>query len=282
MCGLLFAWTTTNRTQVIKDDRLVYTREFQDSYYRPSTFVLAKLMAEIPATAVAAFSYGFLLYWTVGLTDGWETFLFFCLVFFCQMVRAQLSSLHSAPAGKLHVHVHVRTLSVRGECRVRVCQVLSMTLGLAIGAIFIGEAIPSVVLPVYITLNMLVCGFFVREETIPVIWHWLYDISFMQWVFSALCINQFQHQEYNDICEGAPVLPSAPTSSVLVRSARDKIHNTLRCVAWRGFQESSPAAIGYETPTTERAGRDSHLAQTDSTCRSQMPSPSTSQPTRWS
>jgi hypothetical protein len=79
---------------VIKDDRLVYTREFQDSYYRPSTFVLAKLIAEIPATVVAAFAYGFLLYWTVGLTAGWETFLFFCLVFFCQMVRAGLCTRH--------------------------------------------------------------------------------------------------------------------------------------------------------------------------------------------
>jgi ABC-type multidrug transport system permease subunit len=54
---------------------------------RPSTFVLAKLIAEIPALAVAAASYGFMLYWTVGLTPGWETFLFFILVFFAQMVR---------------------------------------------------------------------------------------------------------------------------------------------------------------------------------------------------
>lgn len=98
----------------------MYTREFQDSYYRPSTFVLAKLIAEIPATAVAAFAYGFLLYWTVGLTAGWETFLFFCLVFFCQMVRAGLS-LHSGPAGKRHIHV--RVLSVRGtRASVRCCR----------------------------------------------------------------------------------------------------------------------------------------------------------------
>lgn len=92
----------------------------------------------------------------------------------------------------------------------RSSQVLAMTLGLAIGAIFLGEAIPSVILPVYITLNMLVCGFFVREETIPIWWHWLYDISFMQWVFSALCINQFENQEYNQICEGTLHPPRSP------------------------------------------------------------------------
>jgi hypothetical protein len=188
-----------------------------------------------------------------------------------------------------------------------------MTLGLAIGALFIGEAIPSVVLPVYITLNMLVCGFFVREETIPVIWKWLYNISFMQWVFSALCINQFQHQQYNQICEGArppphrtqegcaghmtdhgpyaalalrfaceahPIFP-LNAHTVCARSFR-RVTAATRSLRRVRSKRCNPAAIGYHTPTSDGAERDSHLAQKGWTCHSQMRSPSTSQPTHWS
>lgn len=116
-----------------------------------------------------------------------------------------------------------------------------MTLGLAIGALFIGEAIPSVVLPVYITLNMLVCGFFVREETIPVIWKWLYDISFMQWIFSALCINQFQHQEYNQICEGACSPPCRTSEGRAGRHERRRpVRSTRTALRMRSTPNLSP------------------------------------------
>ena len=36
-----------------------------------------------------------------------------------------------------------------------------------------------------------------------VIWRWLYTISYEQWLWSALMVNQFEGQAYSDYCHGA-------------------------------------------------------------------------------
>ena len=36
-----------------------------------------------------------------------------------------------------------------------------------------------------------------------VIWRWLYTISYEQWLWSALMINQFEGQAYSEYCNGA-------------------------------------------------------------------------------
>ena len=69
--------------------------------------------------------------------------------------------------------------------------IVCMLIGYSIGALVPGEIGPGVVLPVFSTLNMLVSGFFVRFETIPVIWKWFYDFSWIQWGWSAVMVNEF-------------------------------------------------------------------------------------------
>ena len=64
------------------------------------------------------------------------------------------------------------------------------------------EVGPAVFLPVFTTLNMLVGGFFIRKATIHGIWIWLYWISFIQWTWSALMVNEFEGMEYVDHCGG--------------------------------------------------------------------------------
>ena len=77
----------------------------------------------------------------------------------------------------------------------------AMLLGYTISATVPGEVGPGVVLPVFATLNMLVSGFFVRCETIPFIWKWLYEISWMQWSWSAVMSNEFGgNVEFLDHC----------------------------------------------------------------------------------
>jgi len=41
----------------IKMDRAVYMREFHDSYYRPSTFVFAKIFSEVGPAVAASLAY---------------------------------------------------------------------------------------------------------------------------------------------------------------------------------------------------------------------------------
>ena len=36
-----------------------------------------------------------------------------------------------------------------------------------------------------------------------VIWRWLYTVSYEQWLWSSLMINQYDGQAYSDYCHGA-------------------------------------------------------------------------------
>ena len=135
----------------LKTEREVYTKEFHDSYYRSLSYVTAKIFVEIPACAINAILYTSIIFYSIGLQG---SFWFVVLANFVNMI---------------------------------VC----MLIGYSIGALVPGEIGPGVVLPVFSTLNMLVSGFFVRFETIPVIWKWFYDFSWIQWGWSAVMVNEF-------------------------------------------------------------------------------------------
>ncbi|KAK3240482.1 hypothetical protein CYMTET_49679 [Cymbomonas tetramitiformis] len=141
--------------------------------HRASSYVMTRVLTEIPATAVASFLFSGILYHLVGLTATREAFLFFVFLFFLNLLIASM-------------------------------------LGMALGALLPGEATPSVILPLYTTLNMLCAGFFVRKDTIKAMWEWMYYISYMQWGFSASMLNQFQDQSYTAYCEEGAVLPALP------------------------------------------------------------------------
>ena len=149
----------------MKFDREVYTREFNDAYYRAGTYVAHRVLVEMPAVVAAAAAFCGVLYWSVGFDDDVKTFGFFftaCVVNFST----------------------------------------AMLIGFSIAAAIRGEVGPAVVLPVFTTLNMLVGGFFIRRVSIHALWIWLYWISFIQWTWSALMTNEFQGREFYDHCGG--------------------------------------------------------------------------------
>ena len=78
--------------------------------------------------------------------------------------------------------------------------VIAFTLGFAVAAAFPGDLAPAVVLPCFATLHAMVAGFLVSKATLPPVWRWLYWISYEQWTFSALMINQFGGAEYDAYC----------------------------------------------------------------------------------
>jgi ABC-type multidrug transport system permease subunit len=57
----------------------VHTRELNDSYYRPCTFVAYRIITEMPALLVSGASFVVILYWSVGLNDNLDRFAFFVL-----------------------------------------------------------------------------------------------------------------------------------------------------------------------------------------------------------
>ena len=149
----------------MKFDRDVYTREFNDAYYRAGTYVAHRVLVEMPAVVAAAAAFCGVLYWSVGFHDDAGTFGFFFLA-----------------------------------CVVNFCT--AMLIGFSIAASIRGEVGPAVILPVFTTLNMLVGGFFIRRVSIHALWIWLYWISFIQWTWSALMTNEFKGKEFYDHCGG--------------------------------------------------------------------------------
>jgi ABC-type multidrug transport system permease subunit len=148
----------------IKFEREVYTREFHDSYYRPSNYVLAKILAELPMTILSSVAFSSILYWCVDLDHAAASFAFFCLAAFTNFTIAQL-------------------------------------IGCSISAAVPGDVGPAALLPILSTLMMLVGGFFVRASTIQPIWKWLYRISYVQWSWSSIMVNEYHAREFYDHCD---------------------------------------------------------------------------------
>jgi len=145
----------------LKMEREVYTKEFHDSYYRAFSYVTAKVLIELPGCAICAILYTCIIYFSIGL-DGSYWFV----------VLANLINM-----------------------------ICCMLIGYTIAATIPGEIGPGVLLPVFGTLNMLVSGFFIRCDTIPKVWKWLYEISWMQWSWSAVMVNEFGGSvEFTDHC----------------------------------------------------------------------------------
>ena len=149
----------------MKFDREVYTREFNDAYYRAGTYVAHRVMVELPAVVCAAFAFCGVLYFSVGFDASLGSFFFFTLACVVNFTTAML-------------------------------------IGFTIAASITGEVGPAVVLPIFTTLNMLVGGFFIRVVSIHAVWIWLYWISFIQWTWSALMVNEFSGKEFYDHCGG--------------------------------------------------------------------------------
>ena len=105
----------------MKFDREVYTREFNDAYYRAGTYVAARILTEIPYLFLSGGAFASVLYWCIGLNDDLERFGFFVLATFVNFA-------------------------------------IAMLVGFTIASGIAGEVGPAVVLPIYTTLNMLVAG----------------------------------------------------------------------------------------------------------------------------
>lgn len=147
----------------IKMEREVFTRQFHDSYYRPVNYVASKIISELPMTMIASAAFSSILHWACGFNPAPDAFFFFCLVNLVMFTIAQL-------------------------------------IGCTISAAIPGDVGPASLLPIFGTLNMLVGGFFIRAKTIHDAWKWLYRVSFVQWGWSSVMVNEYQGKLFYDHC----------------------------------------------------------------------------------
>jgi len=132
-------------------------RQRQDAYYRSSTFAVEKIIQEVPYGLLGAVGFGIVTYFAIGLKMTPYAFFFYCLCSFT--VNMVSTSIAFALASNIQI-----------------------------------DFLPQALCTVWNTLNILVSGFFLPKCQIPKWWSWLYWISYQQWTWSALMINQYSDQ----------------------------------------------------------------------------------------
>ena len=161
---VIAGFNSITQVEDLKGDREVFLRESRDGYYRAGTYALSKLVQEGPGCLAGALIFAALIFYPVGLQGGGMEFFFFALVFY-----------------------------VTNQC--------AMVIAFTIGAFCPGESLPSVVVPFVSTINSLVAGFLVLKQSMPSFMRWLYYISYYQWSWGALMVNQFKGGTYEEHCK---------------------------------------------------------------------------------
>jgi hypothetical protein len=192
----------------MKFDREVYTREFNDAYYRAGTYVAHRCLVELPMLALSALSFAAILYPSVGFrlgTNGGSD----------HHPDAPMTIGAAGPAAGAEtmdggVNAALAASDSDGSSFhdgfaffVLACTVnfsVATLLGFSIAASIRGEVGPAVFLPVFTTLHMLVGGFWIRKATMHAAWTWLYWISFIQWTWAALMSNEYRGAAFYDHC----------------------------------------------------------------------------------
>lgn len=132
-------------------------RQRQDAYYRSSSYVLEKILQELPYGLMGALGFGIITYFVIGLKMTPYAFFFYVLSSF--VVNMVSTAIAFGVASNIHI-----------------------------------DFLPQAICTVWNTLNILVSGFFLPKCQIPKWWSWLYWISYQQWTWSALMLNQYGEQ----------------------------------------------------------------------------------------
>ena len=119
----------------------------------------------MPAAIAASVAFTAVLYPSVGLRPGWEHAAFFALCMLVNVLNAAL-------------------------------------VGFALSSVIAGEVGALIALPCFATLHTLASGLLINVSVLPVLWKWMYSISYEQHLLSALLLDQWSGRSADDWCRG--------------------------------------------------------------------------------
>lgn len=154
-----FAMSTTfyccaDALPVFLQERFIFMRETAYNAYRRSSYVLAHALHSIPSLVVLAAAFGITTFWAVGLGGGLWGFLYFVLVLVASFWAGNsfVSFLSGAITNLM----------------------ISYTIVVALLAYF-----------------LLLSGFFINRDRIPVYWIWFHYISLIKYPYEGALQNEF-------------------------------------------------------------------------------------------
>jgi len=133
----------------------ILTRERSTGAYRVSTFYLSRVAIEIPTAILGRMILFIMVYWICGF-------------------RTQ--------AGPFFIFIAINILTV----------IVSVVMGMFVGSTSKNLAVVQTLTPSLNVVFLLFGGFLLPLGSVPKWFVWIYWISYLRYVFAALCINEFK------------------------------------------------------------------------------------------
>ncbi|KAL3679045.1 hypothetical protein R1sor_022001 [Riccia sorocarpa] len=156
-------------------ERPVYYKQQGAHFYRPSTYLFAKICGSTIFNVAEATAWTAIVYFltNLSLSEGsWHFWVFYCVIL--------LTVIH-------------------GSAMVRCLAALLPDLAAASG-----------LLGVLVAIFILFAGFLLPRHICPDYWIWAYYIDPLQWGITALLINEFNSKSYNMLCKDVADLSRLP------------------------------------------------------------------------
>jgi ABC-type multidrug transport system ATPase subunit/ABC-type multidrug transport system permease subunit len=139
---------------VFIQERYIFLRETTHNAYRTSSYVISHALVSLPQLLALSIAFAATTFWTVGLSGGLESFFYYCLIIYAAFWSG--SSIVT----------------------------------------FISGLIPNVMMSYMVTIAylsycLLLGGFYINRDRIPLYWIWFHYISLLKYPYEAVLINEF-------------------------------------------------------------------------------------------
>ncbi|KAF9196484.1 hypothetical protein BGZ50_000104 [Haplosporangium sp. Z 11] len=153
MCAL-FGFSCLSILPSFAHERILFVRERANGYYSPLTYFLSKVLFDIvPLRVIPPMLMGLIIYNMVGLVEGWREF------------------------GKFFLVLVLFNFTASGVC-------------LMIGIVFEEVGVANLMSSLVMLFSMLFGGLLLNKESIPEKLSWLQKLSFFNFAFEALLVNE--------------------------------------------------------------------------------------------
>ncbi|KAF8922765.1 hypothetical protein BGZ58_003813, partial [Dissophora ornata] len=156
MCAL-FGFSCLSILPSFAQERILFVRERANGYYAPWTYYLSKVLFDIvPLRVIPPMLMGLVVYNMVGLIEGWTEF------------------------GKFFLVLVLFNFTAAGVC-------------LMIGIMFEEVGVANLMSSLVMLFSMLFGGLFLNKDSIPTNLAWLQKLSFFNYAFEALLVNEIAY-----------------------------------------------------------------------------------------
>ncbi|KAJ0246948.1 ABC transporter G family member 18 [Hirschfeldia incana] len=147
-------YVCADNVPIFLQERYIFLRETTRNAYRTSSYVISHSLVSLPQLLALSIAFAATTFWTVGLSGGLESFLYYCLIIYAGFW-----------SGSSFVT-------------------------------FVSGLVPNIMISFMITIAylsycLLLGGFYINRDRIPVYWIWFHYISLLKYPYEAVLINEF-------------------------------------------------------------------------------------------